>query len=180
MEFTNELIKSGQVDVFGQPRTGNAERTRHLGVELDGIVRLREWLTLSGNVTWSQNRLVRYRVANGSGWDVLDGNPIAGFPDLLGNVRLAYADERSTAGIAAKYVGAFYTDNLRDPGRRNDAFVVVNGDATHALTLGGGVDLLLRLEVRNMLNRLYTSGGEGEAFFPAAERNYLVGVTVRY
>jgi iron complex outermembrane receptor protein len=180
MEFTNELIKSGQVDVFGQPRTGNADRTRHLGIELDGIVRLNGRFALSGNLTWSQNRLVRYRVADGAGWTVLDGNPIAGFPDLLGNLRLEYAGERTRAGLSAKHVGAFYTDNYRQDRNRNDAFTVLNGDATHELTIGGGLGLLLRLEVRNILNTLYTSGGEGEAFFPAAERNWLVGVTVRY
>lgn len=180
MEFTNELIKSGQVDVFGQPRTGNAERTRHLGLEVDGIVRLNEALTVSGNMAWSRNRLVRYRVADGTGWTVLDGNPIAGFPDLLGNVRLQYSDERTTAGVSAKYIGAFYTDNYATYANRNEAYAVLNGDATHALSVGGGIDLLLRLEVRNMLNTLYTTSGEGEAFFPAAERNWLVGVTVRY
>lgn len=180
MEFTNELIKSGQVDVFGQPRTGNAERTRHLGIEIDGIVRLHDRLDVSGNVTWSRNRLVRYRIADGAGWTSLDGNPIAGFPDLLGNLRLQYSNDRTTAGISAKLVGPFYTDNLRNDRNRNEAYAVLNGDATHAVAVGGGVSLLLRLEVRNLLNSLYTTGGEGEAFFPAAERNWLAGVTVRY
>ena len=40
MEFSNELVKSGQVDIFGQPVSGNAKRTRHIGFELEGALHL--------------------------------------------------------------------------------------------------------------------------------------------
>jgi iron complex outermembrane receptor protein len=180
MEFVDELIKSGQVDVFGQPRTGNAERTRHMGLEFDGVMVVNDRIRVSGNMTISRNRLVRYRTFNGSAWKSLDGNSIAGFPDLLGNLRAEYSTEASTAAIALKYVGPFSTDNEQSARNRNDAYTILNADATHAIDLGASVSLILRGEVRNITNKLYTSGGEGEAFFPAAERNYLVGLTVKY
>ncbi len=59
MEFADELVKSGRVDIFGQPVTGNAPRSRHLGVELEGAAALPWNLQLSGNVAMSYNRLVR-------------------------------------------------------------------------------------------------------------------------
>ena len=31
-----------------------------------------------------------------------------------------------------------------------------------------------RLEVNNLTNELYSTSGEGDAFFPAAERNYIL------
>jgi hypothetical protein len=43
-----------------------------------------------------------------------------------------------------------------------------------------GVRLTVRGEARNLLNRLYFAGGEGNAFFPAAERNYLIGITTNF
>ena len=52
MEFTDELVKSGAVDIFGQPVTGNAERTRHIGIELDGSSTLTANISLSGNATY--------------------------------------------------------------------------------------------------------------------------------
>ncbi len=180
MEFIDELIKSGQVDVFGQPRTGNAPRTRHIGLELDGALSLTDVLRLSGNMTLSRNRLADYRTFDGSEWRILNGNSIAGFPDVLGNVRLEYADGVSTVALAAKHVGAFFTDNEQSVRNRNDAHTVLNADATTAIELGSRVGLILRGEVRNIMNALYTSGGEGESFFPAAERNYLVGLTLQF
>jgi iron complex outermembrane receptor protein len=58
MEFTNELVKSGQVDIFGNPVYGNAPRTRHFGIEADATVRVTDEWTLSGNASLSSNYIV--------------------------------------------------------------------------------------------------------------------------
>lgn len=176
MEFTDELVKSGQVDVFGQPITGNAERSRHAGIELEasydaGAARL------SGNLTLSRNRLVRHSVIDGSGNRVsLDGNPVAGFPDVLANLRVEADAGPAVLSADAKYVGPFHTDNTRNAIRKNSAFWVVNAGV---LVRPGGPTghLGIRIEARNVFNRLYFQGGEGDAFFPAAERNYLLGLS---
>lgn len=179
MEFSNELVKSGQVDIFGQPVTGNAKRTRHIGIELEGALRLANALTLSGNLTASRNRVATSTYfVSGSEPVVLDGNPIAGFPDLLGNIRLTWRDERVTASLLGKYIGAFHTDNFNDESNTTDAAVVFNGEILYRLPGVAGADLTLRAEVRNIFNTLYLAGGEGNTFFPAAERNFLIGLGV--
>jgi iron complex outermembrane receptor protein len=187
MEFADELVKSGQVDIFGQPVTGNAERTRHFGLELEGSTVFLRDFQLSGNLTLSSNELVRHTVfvgvADTSGNTIyvpksLDGNPIAGFPDVLGNLRLSYRANGFYGSILGKYVGSFYTDNFKDEANKNESYLVWNADAQYRFPKALGVELSLRGEVRNIFNRLYFMSGEGNAFFPAAERNYLVGVSV--
>jgi iron complex outermembrane recepter protein len=179
MEFADELVKSGQVDIFGQPVTGNAERTRHIGVEVEGAVNIIPEVALSGNFTLSRNRLVRYRVIDDNGMpETLDGNPIAGFPDVLGNLRCTYRNDRFTGSIGVKYVGSFYTDNFKNSQNKNDAYTVANAELLYTLPHILGVELGLRGEVRNIFNRLYYMNGEGDAFFPAAERNYILGLTL--
>ena len=180
MEFTNELVKSGAVDIFGQPVTGNADRSRHVGVEMDGSAALTAGISLSGNISLSRNRLVRYSLIDDSGTRVtLDNNPIAGAPDFLGNLRLAYVDEKVTAAVVAKHVGAFYTDNFKNPLHRNDAYSVFNAEATYQLPAMLKTALTLRGEVRNIFNLFYTMSGEGDEFFPAAERNFILGITAQ-
>jgi iron complex outermembrane receptor protein len=179
MEFRDELVKNGQVDIFGQPVTGNADRTRHYGIEIDGTVRVVGGFTLSGNATLSRNTLVHFTTYDDGGQpEVLDGNPIAGFPDFLSNLRLTYRNESLAASLLFKYVGPFYTDDTRTDSRRNEAYRVWSGEILYRLPQLGVVNLALRGEVRNILNALYFSNGEGDAFFPAAERNYIVGVTL--
>ena len=109
----------------------------------------------------------------------LDGNPIAGFPDALGNLRLSYAHDPISVSLSAKYVGSFYTDNYKNVQNKNDAYTVFNAEALYHCSVGKNVGLTIRGEVRNLLNTLYLMNGDGNAFFPAAERNYVVGLSVQ-
>ena len=57
----------------------------------------------------------------------------------------------------------------------------VVGNAALVLRPDGTAGILsFRAEARNIFNRLYFQSGEGDAFFPAAERNYLLGVTAEF
>jgi len=184
MEFTNELVKSGQVDIFGNPVYGNAPRTRHIGLELEGTIRLAQVLTIGGNAAVSSNKIIEYThvdsAVNGVVYKTkLNNNPIAGFPDLLGNIRLTFEQEGLTASLLVKYVGSFYTDNFKNEKNKNDAYTVLNFESLYTLPKIGDAEISLRAEVRNVLNTLYLQSGEGDAFFPAAERNYLVGLTLQ-
>ena len=136
--------------------------------------------TLSGNFTFSRNRLVRYTVIDNGVPVTLDGNPIAGFPDILGNARITYRLDAFMCNLSLKHVGSFYTDNYATTAAQVDAYDVVNlGILYDALPLIGG-KFTLRLEVNNLTNELYFANGEGAAFFPAAERNYIVGLTAKF
>jgi iron complex outermembrane receptor protein len=184
MEFTDELVKSGQVDIFGNPVYGNAPRTRHLGAEFDATVQLTDGFSVSGNASVSTNYIVSFSVVDSvSGGTVfrtaLDGNPIAGFPGITANLRLSYQQEGSSVSLVAKYVGAFYTDNFQNTANRNDAYTVFNFESLVMVRPAGSTEIGLRAEVRNLLNSFYMQNGEGNAFFPAAERNYLVGISVQ-
>jgi iron complex outermembrane receptor protein len=184
MEFQDELIKSGAVDIFGEPVMGNADRSRHIGIELQGQTDLFPGFTLSGNATISSNRLISYSIVDMVKNDTvyrtnLDGNPIAGSPDYMGNLRFSYSYNSINAALDVKYVGAFYTDNTRNDFLKNDAYTVVNATIAYRIPWGSGVFLTLRGEVRNLFNALYTMSGEGSEFFPAAERNYIVALSLQ-
>jgi iron complex outermembrane receptor protein len=179
MEFTDELVKSGQVDIFGQPVTGNAGRTRHFGVELDGAVAVTDAFAVSGNISVSRNRLVSYQAYSSGGViSTLDGNPIAGFPGILGNVRVTYRQGTVSASLLAKYVGAFQTDNFNIAANATDAYALLNIEVVTALPRMCDTEITLRAEIRNILNSLYLASGEGNSFFPGSERNVLLGMTV--
>ncbi|MBI2619275.1 MAG: TonB-dependent receptor [Ignavibacteriales bacterium] len=185
MEFTNEIIKSGRLDRFGQPVTGNAERTRHLGVEVTATARMGA-VEVHGNMTISRNRLTRYTVYDAGVPFSLDGNAIAGFPDVLGNVRLSYASHGFNAAVSVQHVGSFYTDNFQDPDggktepdRTVDAYTVAYawlGYRIPSVPFAQGIEA--RLQVNNLLNTIYASHGEGGDFFPAATRNVFASLRV--
>ncbi len=178
MEFTGELVENGQLDIFGQPVTSNADRTRHIGLETEGSWRFLPSLTFSGNFCVSSNKLIHYRITDTSGTTTLDGNPIAGFPDVLANLRLSHTAGDLSSTLSVKYVGSFHTDNFNDPHNLNDAYAVADCMVLYRGMRAGGVEWTLRAEAHNIFNRLYLLSGDGNAFFPAAERNYLLGISV--
>ena len=172
MEFTNEIVKTGRVDRFGQPVTGNADRTRHVGVELTAGVVPVHGLEVTATATVSRNRFVRYADYTTGTAVELDDNPIAGFPDFLANARLTYTRGPLSFSWFTRYVGKQYTDNFKNPANTVDRFLVSNASLLYALELPSmDARLEAKLQVSNLFDVLYAAHGEGDQFFVGAERN---------
>jgi len=175
MDFRNEIVKNGQLDRFGQPITGNAERTRHYGVELSGEIRVLPDVRIGGNASFSRNQFVKF---TSFGWEAsqnLDGNTLAGFPGALANLRLQYTPRQLFATLEGKYVGKQYTTNLEDDGPVVDPYTVWNARVGYRLPVSG-TELRMSLSVNNLFDTLYATHGEGTDFFPGAPRNYSFGL----
>ena len=179
MEFRDELVNNGKLDIFGVPVTGNADQTRHLGIELTGRQEFLDHFDISGNLTYSNNRLIKYQQYDDNGQLVsLDGNPISGFPDILANVRLVYHRNNGSIALAGRHVGSFYTDNTKNDQHKVDAHTVFDLDGSYEFQrTSAGLSLTVRGQVRNLFNTLYMASGQGIEFFPAAERNYTIALT---
>jgi iron complex outermembrane receptor protein len=172
MEFSDEIVKSGRVDRFGQPVTGNAARTRHTGVELHGTVTPCGGLEVNGTMTLSRNRFVRHTDYSGGGAVSLDGNPIAGFPDVLAGLRLTYSAGPLSFSWNSRYVGKQYTGNFKEESSTVDPAFLQNASLSWALDgLIGDTHLLARIQVNNVFDVLYAAYGEGNQFFVGPERN---------
>ena len=180
MDFKDEIISKGQLDRFGQPITGNAERTLHLGIEMNGGMNLTEKITVGGNISLSNNELKKYTVFSGNGSPtVLNGNPIAGFPDFLANAMINYSNKGFNASLTVKHVGKQYTDNFRNEENTVDAYTVANGMFGYHFTNRFGLaGLTIQLHLQNIFDTLYITHGEGSSFFPAAERQVFVNTKV--
>jgi iron complex outermembrane receptor protein len=177
MDFADEIIKSGLLDNFGQPITNNAERTLHAGIELMASAKPYPELTLSGNLMLSQNTIKKFGNESDNASQVLDGNPIAGFPDALANARMTISEAGFTASLAAQYVGKQYTDNFKNEQNTVAAYTVFNGMAGYGFGRESAFSgLSLQLHIQNMFNQLYLTHGEGGDFFPAAERQVFVNL----
>ena len=182
MDFRDEIVKSGQLDRFGQPITGNAARSLHRGLELG--LRARPWepFELTGNVSWSLNEFrdhVVFEDANGDpvpGGVQLGGNSIAGFPDFIANLRGTLRSHGFTGSLAGRYVDSFFTTNFEEVDRQVPPHFVLDADFTYDIGVRPLQRTRLRLQVRNVLDRLYVLSGEGDDFFPAATRSFFAGV----
>jgi len=181
MAFVDEIIKSGALDRFGQPITGNADYTVHQGIELGGQIQFIPQLALSGNFSYSSNKLIFYSYYRDDGSvQNLDGNVIAGFPNMLGNLRLTYAWNGLTTSVAGRYMGKMYTDNFENEENTMDLFTVFNFNFNWKLEQIGIKGIIIQAQLNNVLNTNYLAHGEGDAYFPAATRNGFIGLRFEY
>ncbi|MEW6702258.1 MAG: TonB-dependent receptor, partial [Bacteroidota bacterium] len=121
MLFSNEIVKKGQVDRFGQPVTGNMDRTIHYGFEAASGFKFWDlWeivmnASLSNNYISEGNTFIKFKNPATGKKEVakvdLAGNRISGFPNITFNAIIKFDYENFFAQINAKYVGDFYTDN---------------------------------------------------------------------
>ncbi|MBD3408795.1 MAG: TonB-dependent receptor [Ignavibacteriales bacterium] len=191
MEFEDEIVPSGGLDVFGQPRVGNAERTRHVGVELSGATRLARGFDLSANLALSRNRFVEFveydaDENNESVAFERDGNYIANAPELIANAALSYATGRYAFEARASHVGEQFVDNTQSPDEpidedaRVDPYTLLDFSASYEIPYFRPTTTL-SLEVNNLLDSKVLLNGFGrDNFFPAATRNYFLKLRVEY
>ena len=189
MQFTDEIVPSGGLDQFGVPRTGNADKTRHLGLELEGAARLTPGLDVFGNATLSRSRFLEFvEYATPEGLD-RSGNPIAGFPSQVANLGVTYRWKGLQARVDLNYTGERYVDNgggegpdgTQDPNYIMDAFTLINASVRYGFaesSLLGGLEVCV--DINNVLNNevlLYGNAGFGAPqFFPAATGHLFGGV----
>jgi iron complex outermembrane receptor protein len=154
-----------------------------------------KWLTLSGNVTLSQNRIRDYV-------DELRDSPTYG--QNLGDMTISYSPSVMGALMAdfhikgfgliwnTQYVGKQYFTNNEIEALSLDAYCVTNLDLGYTHKLRGGGSVRFGVAVNNLFSTLYESNGYGYSymwdgerydeafFFPQAPINVLANVAVNF
>ncbi len=200
MEYFDELVKTGELDIFGLPVDGNAPRTRHAGLELQASYLWKNGIPGSlkpyANMTISKNEILEWDyIVTDSIRTSLEGNDIAGFPSFMANFGFIYEYKNLYLNLSGKFLGASKTDNYGDmlttdevimddlknryeyyTDNTLDAFTVFNLDVAYTFKdVFGAKSFKIHTQVINLFNKLYAAGAEGRFFFPAAERSVFIG-----
>lgn len=195
MLFSDEIVKNGQVDRFGQPITGNMDKTVHTGIEFSGTIKLTNNFDFTLTGSYSKNTIEQgsYFIDDNNSIN-LKGNKISGFPDLTLNGIIRFTSGGFYSQLWLKYVGEYFTDNydnnlekylIQYPGltdysdnRLNSYFVSNILFSYQFKTEPTFKSIKVFLQVNNILDNLYAAYGIGKEFFPAAERNFVAGVKI--
>lgn len=196
MLFNDEIVNNGKLDIFGQPITGNFHSTVHKGIELTATFKPLEDFEIYANATYSYNTIsdgITYLNYQGKSHELnLTGNKLGGFPDFLTNIGITYNSNGFYLQLTGKYVGSFYSDNYGKhlsqylnayPGiidytdNVNDAYFTADFTGSYEINLLHSLTpMRIILQVNNIFDNLYSANAIGKEFFPAAERNFLVGI----
>lgn len=189
MDYTDQLVLTGELNDVGAALRTNAPQSFRAGVELMWGIQLAKPLTWRANATISMNK-VREFTEYVDDWD--NGGQVAVHhassdlafsPDAIAASTLSLRVwERAKKGSAdlsfiTKYVGAQYLDNSASSDRMLDAYVVNDLRANVTLLdLKGTKRVDLNLTVRNIFSELYESNGWVYSYISEARRQEEVGL----
>lgn len=194
MDFRDEIVPyAGAQDDNQYPNNGNAEQSRHSGLELGAKVILLEGWSLSGAANFTQDRFAKY-TEYGYDWSadppapivtVYDDQAIPGYPVYSWNLRVDGEIGMLSPWIAASGNGRQWLDGRNEDARSVEPFTLL--DAGLSIQLPGfeylkGLNLNLR--VNNVLDIEYESSGyiefdDGDPrWFVGAPRNWYAGLSV--
>jgi iron complex outermembrane receptor protein len=142
MDYTNEIVSNGQVDVTGQPVYWNAGKSIHRGIEMEFEYNLPKDIfssssfkfppvSLTGNLSLTDNYFLNYFEKNSiDTLGVIHGNDYSGNkillnPRIIGNLALNINTETGfSAYLAIQYIGKQFIDNSENEKKNPDARLV--------------------------------------------------------
>ncbi len=202
MYFKNEIVANGQIDRFGQPITGNMDKTVHYGIEVAATIKDRSGFEIITNLNINRNEIIEgseyftnSSTGNGEKLD-LSGNTIGGFPSLILNTIINYRYKELMVQVSGKYHNKSYSDNYSDNLNQYlmldpffadyndnviDPYFIMNAQINYKLSFDPIIkDVTFIFQINNIFNKLFASYAYGKEFFPGAERNYYLGMKLEF
>jgi iron complex outermembrane receptor protein len=199
MNYKNQLILTGQInDVGGYTRT-NVANSYRLGIELEAAYKLSEKFTVSGNVTFSQNKVAAFTAYmddydnGGQRATEYKNTDLAFSPNTIAALLLAYQPmKRMEILWTAKYVGKQYLDNTSDETKRIDAYFVNHLGISYEYPFSNATTLKMSAQINNIFNHTFENNGYTYSYFyggatttenfyyPQAGRNVMLRLSMSF
>ena len=203
MNYKDQLVLNGRINDVGAYTRVNVDKSYRAGLEFVANVQAAKWLSISGNTTFSQNKIKDFDeylddYDNGGQQTVKHTNTnIAFSPSFIAALDLGFkpfvhfrygAWRAVTFNLLGKHVGRQYLDNTSDKSRSISDYTLFDLRARYTVTLKEHTALSFTIGVYNLFNRMYESNGYNYSFvsggstyasnyyFPQAGRNFLAGV----
>src|SRR5690606_31487303 len=132
MDYTNQLILTGQLNDVGAAIRTNVEDSYRLGIELEGVVQVTSNLQWSGNLTLSENRIPDFSEfiddydLGGQKQVNFSDTPIALSPDVVASSSFMQQLGDLDVSFVSKFVSRQYLDNSGLKGRSIDPYFMLD------------------------------------------------------
>ncbi|GAB3733939.1 TonB-dependent receptor [Spirosoma lituiforme] len=199
MNYTNQLVLSGQLNDVGAYNRVNIPSSYRAGIELEAGARLARQLRWNVNATFSRNRVKNFteyldNFDNGQQESRQYGQTDISFsPNVIAGSQLLFTPAKGLElGLLSKYVGKQYMDNTANENRKLNSYFTNDIRLIYTVRPKFAQEIAFTVLFNNVLNELYESNGytyayisEGKVaadngYYPQAGRNFLAGVRIRF
>ena len=178
MDYTNQLILTGNLDDVGNPIRSNTEQSYRMGVELEAALPLSEKFTWQSNLSLSKNTNENLQI-NGEN---IGNKQIAFSPSVVGVSNFTFTPLKNISfSWLSKFVGEQYMNNIELADAKLPSYWVNDLNISYTiLPKKGFKEIQVNALVNNFLNRKYVSNGYMydiyPYFYPQAGAHFLIGV----
>ncbi|WP_338767054.1 TonB-dependent receptor [Bernardetia sp. ABR2-2B] len=197
MNYTDQLILTGQVNDVGSYTRQNVDKSYRTGVEIVADYQFSEKFSWSANATFSQNKISDFTEylddENGQVAINYGETDITFSPSVIAANTFSFRPANGfSINLLSKYVGEQFLDNTSTDTRKLDAYFVNDLQLVYNFSYKFFKNIELNLLVNNILSEEYESNGytfgyiyQGETvrqnyFYPQAGRNFLVGLKLNF
>ena len=200
MNYTNQLVLTGQIDDVGNRIKTNSGKSYRLGVEIEDSRSLGNKLALYTNITASINKNKNFYYAYDGELENFGDTDLSFSPNLIGVISFNYElVDNLDLSLNTKYISDQYMSNINSSMSKLDSFTIVDLNVFYQFSIPDLIDnISVSLLVNNLFNKLYVNHGyhytyddtwtnpdqavtyEGVGYYPQATRNYLLGITFKF
>ncbi len=201
MQYHDQLIQTGAIN----PDTYdvlyfNVPDSYRRGIELTASIKPCSCLTLSGNATFSQNKIKNYTesIYSYDSYSNIDRylgkTDIAYSPNTIFGAMAQFNKNGFSASIHMQHVGKQYFNNSQKDELSLDAYTYTDINASYTIKTKMFKEICLGASINNVFNKKYcsnayiydsgTSKADGDwydkRYFPQATRNFLANLTISF
>jgi len=200
MYYRDQLVLTGELDDVGNPIANNVGESYRLGLEVDAAIRFTKNLLWQPNFAISMNKNIDKLFEFDGVLTDYGNTDLAYSPGFIAASNLVYEPlEDFRISWLAKYVGEQFMSNIEHPDSKLDAYFVNDLQVSYEIRPGKLLEsVVFNGMVNNFLNAKYVSNGyfftfddtwsipgevqtiTGAGYYPQAEINFLLGVSLNF
>lgn len=199
MNYKDQLVLTGRINDVGAYTRTNIPDSYRAGIELQTGGVINSWISASGNLTLSRNRVKDFTefiddYDNGGQKTNFYGETTLAFsPSLIGSATVTIKPLKAfSVDLLGKYVSRQYLDNTASLNRSLQPYYTQDIRALYSLSRGRLKRAELIVQANNIFNKKYEPNGytfsyyynnqltTENYYFPMAGRTFLVGVNLGF
>ena len=195
MHYNDQLVLTGQINDVGDYTRTNVDKSHRAGIELEAGYRIFKKLSLTGNLTLSENKIDQfneyvYNYDVGAEEIITHVNSDLAFsPNVIVSGGLRYEPLKDlSVSLIGKHVGDQFLDNTSSETRKLNSYTTFNLQMSYTIKDVLFKEITLGLLANNIFNERYENNGytwgyisSGERtvenfYYPQAGRNFMARV----
>ncbi|HVM89151.1 MAG TPA: TonB-dependent receptor [Puia sp.] len=199
MRYKNQLVLNGKINDVGEYTRVNIPDSYRLGIELQGSIKITDWLNAAANIAFSSNKVKNYTeyiddYDNGGQKSFsYKETDIAFSPSTVGGASVNFLPFKNFEfNLIGKLVGREYLDNSQKEDRKLNGYYVQNLKASYTLRSRPIKETDFIIQVNNLFNKKYEPNGYTYSYFyggnlitenflfPMAASNFMFAVNINF